>query len=303
LSYSTIGIKFPIATYEAIKNDLPEATAYRTLSCLAHDGFIEIYYIIDSFIATPKQKQWVGNIKTKISRKLSDIDFEGVELDSEATVRALSGKTYNLKSLSDAWRKVKSAKKESDFYGDSFLEEHGTPLKAVENKWTDNQVIKDDFADEVIRVPQLIPLTMGGKEHENLYRTLCIYAKRLYREKLFIYEYLEMAAHIYVRGMSLLPKEARKITYKAWEFISEQIELNPEDFKQKLSAPELKAVKVQSGKRLQKYNDMRRTENIELINEAIASGKHYKSDGITLNKSSLATATGLSRVTINSILP
>ena len=301
MSYSAIGIKFPLATYETIKSHLPEGTVYRRLSYSAHSGFIEIYYVIDSFITTPKQKQWLGDIKVRITKKLSGIGFDLVELEKDTTVIALSGETYNLKSLSDAWRKVKSAKKEIDIFGVPFFEENGTPLKALENKWTDNQVIKDDFADDFIKVPQLVPLTMGGKAHENLYRTLCIYAKRLHYEKLFIFEYMSLAANVYAQDMSLLPKEVLKIAHKAFTFIEEQIKLHPEDFKQKLTQQELQQVKSAHGKRLQKYNQMKRTDNIELVKEAISSGKCLKANG-TINVGKVAIATALNRKTVEKIL-
>ena len=291
MSYSAIGIKFPLATYETIKDLLPPATVMRTLSCMAHSGYIEIYYILDTEIFSQRQRNWVGNIKTRITRKLSYVEFELVELDAEVSLRAGAGNIYTLKSLSDVWRKLKTVKPKVSSVSD----------ETIDKKWTENELIEDEFADEVIRVPQLIPLTMGGKEHENLYRTLCIYAKRLYYEKLFIYEYLEMATHIYVQGMSLLPKEARKITRKAWEFISKQIELHPDEFKQKLTQEELQQVKSAHGKRLQQYNQMRRADNVELVKEAISSGKCLKANG-TINIGKVATTTALNRKTVEKIL-
>ena len=303
MSYSAIGIKFPLATYETIKELLPPATVTRTLSCMAHSGFIELYYILDTEIFSQKQKSWVGNIKTRITRKLSNLEFELVELYVEVTVRAGAGDIYTLKSLSDVWCRLQLVKPRKTITAGIGDTKKSSLLSGLNDKeWTDNELIEDEFSDEVIRVPQLIPLTLSGKEHENLYRTLCIYAKRLYYEKLFIYEYLEMATHIYVQGMSLMPKEARKITYKVWEFISQQIELHPDEFKQKLTQQELQQVKSAHGQRLQKYNQQRRANNIELVIDAVSSGKYYKSDGITLNKSSLSNAIGLNRKTIEKIL-
>jgi len=306
--YSAIGIKFPLATYRAIKKSLPPATVYRTLSHQLHEGFIELYYILDTEIFSQKQKSWVGNIKTRITRKLSNVDFELVEFDADITVRAGAGDIYTLKSLSNVWKKMdhiishhKEVAENELIYDDKSAKK-SIISKLKDEKWTDNELIEDYFTDEIIRVPQLIPLTIGGKEHENLYKTLCIYCKRLYYEKLFIYEYLEIASHIYSSEMKLLPKEKRKITLKAWTFMSEQIELNPEDFRQRLTKEELQQVKAQHGKRLQKYNQQTRASNVKLVQKALSSGRYYKSDGVTINKSSLSNATGLTRATIDKIL-
>ena len=288
MSYSAIGIKFPLATYESIKETLPDATVYRTLTSLSNDGFIEIFYILDSEVFSQAQIKWYANIKTIICRKLIDLNFELVELDKEAHVRALSGVSFTLKSLSNTWKKAK-VKKEN------------IQAKLTDKKWIDNELLEDNLVDDVIVIPQLVPLTYFGKEHENLYQTLCIYAKRLFYEKLFIYEYLELASHIYVKGMDLLPKEARKITLKAWEFISEQIELNPEDFKQKLKPEELKAVKSAHGKRLQQYNQAKRTDNTKIVQDAIDSGKCLKANG-TIHIGQVAKYTNLNRKTVEKIL-
>lgn len=287
MSYSAIGIKFPLATYESIKSILPEATVYRTLSSLTKGSFIEIYYVLDAEIFSDKQKRWFGNIKTVISRKLSVFDFEVVDFDNDISVRALSGEIYTLKSLSDIWKKVsfKTKKKSS-----------------LLDRLKDSELIGDEFTDDIIRIPQLIPFFESGKQHENLYKTLCVYAKRLHYEKLFIYEYLELAANIYAKSLELLPKEVSKITSKAWIFIEEQKELYPEDFKQKLEPEELRAVKLEHGKRLQKYNETKRASNVDLVKDAVNSGMHYKSDGITLNKSSIAKAVGITRVTVSKVL-
>lgn len=297
MSHSAIGVNFPLATYHIIKEDLPEATTYRTLSCSAHSGFIEIYYIIDSFIVTPKQKQWVGNIKTRISRELSGSDFSFVELEKDTTVRALSGETYNLKSLSDSWRKVKLSKKKIDV--SSKGEESDKPTK--EDEWIDNEILDDNFADDFIKIPQLIPLVMFGKAHENLYRTLCIYGKRLHYEKLFIFEYMSLAGNVYAQDMSLLPKEVLKIAHKAFIFIEEQIELHPKDFKQKLTRQELEQVKKAHGARLQKYNQQKRTNNIALVKDAVSSGDCLKANG-SINVGKVATTTALNRKTVEKIL-
>ncbi len=300
MSYSAIGIKFPLATYETIKETLPDATVYRTISYLKHDGFIELYYILDTEIFSPKQKSWLGNIKTRIRRKISFVEF--VELEDK-TVRALSGKIYTLKSLSNIWKKAKIfAKKEETF---SIKEQETKKVSLLDKlkdskEWTDHEILDDEL--DYIKAPQLVPFMYGGKEHENLYKTLCIYAKRLHYEKLFILEYLELASNLYAQDLQLLRKEVRKITLKAWEFISEEIESHPEDFKQKLSPAELSAVKSASGARLQKYNDTKRADNISLVQDAIASGLHYKSDGASLNVSSLTNATKLNRKTVDKIL-
>lgn len=286
--FSAIGIKFPLATYESIKDTLPDATVYRTISHQKSRGFIELYYILDSEIFSPAQLKWFADIKTRIKQKLPFVEI--VEFDKDFSVRALSSKIYTLKSLSDVWRKVRLSKKKSD------VSVKGT----LEDEWSEEGIIIED--DDFIKVPQLIPLTMGAKEHENLYRTLCIYGKRLHYEKLFIFEYMSLASNIYAQDMSLLSKEVLKITRKAFEFIAEQIELHPEDFKQKLTKEELKEARLRNVEKLQKYNDSKRAENIIIVTDAIASGIHYKSDGVTLNKSSLANATKFNRATINAIL-
>jgi hypothetical protein len=291
VSYSAIGIKFPLATYETIKKTLPPATVYRVLTSLTDDSSIEIFYILDNEMFSQAQLRWFANIKTIISRKLIDIIFELVELDKETNVRALSGENYTLRSLSNTWKSAKpySVAPALESTSDS------------RNEWSEHEIIVDKFVDEVIKIPQLIPLTQGGKAHENLYRTLCIYCKRLHYEKLFIFEYLSLASNIYARDMSLLPKEVRKITIKAWEFISEQIELHPEDFKQKLTKQELQQVKQSHGKRLQKYNQQKRTNNKALVKDALSSGNCLKANG-TLNIGAIAKTTKLNRKTVEKIL-
>jgi len=299
VSYSALGIKFPLATYETIKDSLPPATCYRTLSSLNKGISIELYYILDAEIFSAKQKQWMGNIKTRIYNKLPFIEF--VELD-DISVRALSGETYNLKSLSSIWKRYKKIRNECVTNANEPKKSSLLDKLKDSKQWTDNELIDDDLIDDYIKIPQLVPFMQGAKPHENLYKTLCIYCKRLYYEKLFILEYLELAGNIYARDLDLLPKEVRKITLKAWTFISEQIELHPEDFKQRLEPEELKTVRINNAKRLQVSNQSKRASNIALVRDAIASGLHYKADGSTINKSSIAKATKLSRVTVSSVL-
>jgi len=100
----------------------------------------------------------------------------------------------------------------------------------------------------------------------------------------------------------LLSKKVSALTYKAYNFISEEIENNPDKFKQRLSDKELRNARIKNAAKLQARNKKTREKNIKRVRESIATGKHYKSDGKTLNVTSVANATGLSRVTIKKIV-
>ena len=293
MAYTAIGIKFPVATYKSVKSTIPQATVYRILTSFTKGDNVEVYYIVDlgeNKKLSVKQLKWFGDIKIKISRKLNAVKFELVELDTEITASSLSGETYTLKSLSDKWKSTKVTE----------------TLQSLKMNVLSNRALTSELLNATentfIKTPQLIPFCQGGKEHENLYKTLCIYDKRLYYEKLFMFEYLQLASNIYARDLQLLPKEVHKITVKAHKFIAEQIELHPEDFRQRLEPEELAVVKTAHGQRLQQYNDTKRADNIALVSDAIESGYCYKSDGATVNGSAVAKRSGLSRVTVSKIL-
>ena len=137
-----------------------------------------------------------------------------------------------------------------------------------------------------------------------MYTVLCQYAKRLHYERLLQFEYLYRASKIYNKNNKekIPPKKLLQLTHKAFDFITQQIQEKPNEFTQKLNARELRKARIKNALKLQARNKKIRQQNIAIIQLAIKSGKHFMSDGRTLNVTSLSTATNISRVTITKIL-
>ena len=248
---------------------------------------IEIYtrecvYWLDSFVYTEKQLAWFGDIKTKIFRLLPEVEI--VAYDSELKYITDSGEIFSLKSLQQSWsRKIVSKKK-------SILKILKEPDAIVD--------------EELIDLPSLVPLLSGKYEYQ-LYQALCRYGSRLHYEKLLQFEYLYRAAKIYNKNSEekVLPKKLLKLTHKAFDYISQQTQDNPDGFKQKLEKEELRRLRIKHGATvLQKSNKRKRDTNTIKVEEAIATNKYYKADGITVNVTAIANATGLSRPTVTAIL-
>ena len=266
----------------------PEPTFYRNLTKRdLTTGKITVYtreciYWLDSYVYTPKQLVWLADIKTKILRRLPDAEF--VEYQVEAKYITASGKIFSLKSLQKTWMRSIVPKKESIL---KTLKEPDTKLD-----------------DEHITLPSLIPLLSGKYEYQ-LYQALCRYGSRLHYEKLLQFEYLYRAAKIYNKNSEekVLPKKLLKVTHKAFGYISQQTKDNPDGFKQKLEKEELRRLRIKHGATvLQKSNKRKRDTNTIKVEEAIATNKYYKADGITVNVTAIANATGLSRPTVTAIL-
>ena len=248
----------------------------------------ECIYWLDSNVYTPKQLVWFADIKTKIQKRLPEVTF--VECEPEARYITDTGATFSLKSLQSAWKRKITPKKESILQKVS---------KSIE-------IVKDDDAivdEELIDLPSLVPL-LSGKYEQQLYTALCRYASKLYYEKKLQFEYLYRAAKIYNKHSEekVLEKKLLKLTHKAFNYISEEIKNNPENFKQKLEPKQLRNARVRNALKLQARNKQTRKDNTAKVKEAIESGRHYKSDAVTLNVSSLAVATKLSRMTVKRTL-
>lgn len=112
------------------------------------------------------------------------------------------------------------------------------------------------------------------------------------------------ATIIYNKGSEekLLPKKLLKLTHKAFDYISDEVQKNPDNFKQKLEPKELRKARIKNALKLQARNKKTRENNISKVKEAIATNKYYKADGKTLNISAIAISTGLSRITVSNIL-
>jgi len=263
-----IRIPIGIASY-------PTPTFYRELTKRnITTGNIEVYtreciYWLDSVVYTDKQLTWLGDIKTKIQRVLPEAEI--VEYQADAKYIVSSGKVLSLKSLQQIWARKITPKKRKRL--------------------------------QSIKLPSLVPLSSGKYEYQ-LYKALCRYGTRLHYERLLQFEYLFRAAKLYNQHSEekLLPKKLLKLTHKAFDYIAKEIEKNPDGFKQKLEEKELREVRIKNALKLQAGNKQTRKENITKVKTAIASGLHYKSDGVTLNVTSLAINTSLTRVTINRIL-
>ena len=248
---------------------------------------IEIYtrecvYWLDSFVYTEKQLAWFGDIKTKIFRLLPAAEI--VSYDSDLKYTTDSGIVFNLQSLQQTWTRKIVPKKNSI-------------LKILKEP--------DAIADEeLISLPSLVPLLSGKYEYQ-LYKAFCRYGSKLHYEKLLQFEYLYRAAKIYNKNSEekLLPKKLLKLAHKAFDYINEQVKDNPDSFKQKLEAKELRRRRIKHATTvLQKANKQRRDTNITKVKEAIGTDRFYKADGTTLNVSALANSLNLSRPTITAIL-
>ena len=278
-----LAIRIPICI-----TSYPAPTFYRELTKRDFTtGKIKVYtkeciYWLDSFVYSDKQLSWLGDIKIKVRRMLPEAEI--VEYQSEATYHTDSGIIFSLQSLQKAWiRKIVPKKKST--------------LKILKEPDT----IVDE---ELITLPALVPLSSGKYEYQ-LHKALCRYGSRLYYEKLLQFEYLYRAAKIYNKNSEekLLPKKLLKLTHKAFDYISQQTQNNPDAFKQKLDKEELRRHRVKHGATvLQKSNKKRRDANTIKVEEAIATGRYYKADGTTLNVSALSNATNLSRPTTTAIL-
>ena len=280
-----LSLRIPISI-----TNYPAPTFYRNLTKRdTTTGEINIYtreciYWLDSNIYSDKQLIWLGDIKTKILR--CSPEFEIVEYQGEASYFTASGIIYSLKSLQKSWtRKITPKKK-------SILDKLNEP-KAIANE------------EEAIKLPQLIPLVSSGKIEYRLYKALCQYATKLHYEKLLQFEYLYRASKIYNKNSEekILPKKLLALSQKAFDYISQEIEDNPDNFKQKLEAKELRRRRIKHAATvLQKANKKKRDTNVTKVKEAIATDRYYKADGTTLNVSALANSLSLSRPTITAIL-
>jgi hypothetical protein len=279
-----LAIRVPIGT-----SKYPEPTFYRVLTKLI-DGkiipyTIENIYWLDSNIYSEKQLIWLADIKTKILRLVPEAEV--VEYSSEASYKTASGEIFTLLSLQKTWTRKITTKKRS-----------------ILSRLKDSDTIVEE-PEDISLMPSLIPMAVIGKHEANLYRVLCQYATRLHYEKMFQFEYLYVASKIYNKNSEdrLHPKKLLKLTQKAFDFISEEIKDNPENFKQKLTPRELRRHRIKHGATvLQKSNKRKRDANTAKVQEAIATDRYYKADGTTLNVSALANSLSLSRPTITAIL-
>ena len=266
----------------------PMPTFYRELTKRnLHNGKIEVYtreciYWLDSIVYSDKQLSWLGDIKTKIIRLFPEAEI--VAYQSEANYHTASGQIFNLKSLQQSWtRKIVPKKK-------SIL----------------NKIAKEDDAivdEEMIQLPALPPLTPTGKIEYKMYKALCQYATRLHYEKLLQFEYMHRACKIYNKNSEekILPKKLLKLTHKAFDFISEEIVNNPDNFKQKLNPKELRNARIKNATKLQANNKKIRENNVSKVKEAIATDQCYKLNG-DINSNAIVRYTSLNRQTVNTIL-
>ena len=200
-------------------------------------------------------------------------------------------------------------KTKPDNYGRvPYYEVYKVLKKSILDKLNESkQLVKEADAivdEELIDLPSLVPLLSGKYEYQ-LYQALCRYGSRLHYEKLLQFEYLYRAAKIYNKNSEekVLPKKLLKLTHKAFDYISQQTQDNPDGFKQKLEKEELRRLRIKHGATvLQKSNKRKRDTNTIKVEEAIATNKYYKADGITVNVTAIANATGLSRPTVTAIL-
>lgn len=268
-----VEVKLPLHIHQTTK--YPEPTFYREITALK-DGKVQVVYIesiywFEEDIFSQKQLKWLGDCKVKIKETIPEATIS--TSTPETNLITASGKTFNLKNFSNVWSKIKQRK------------------------------LKKQKEENPIVLPKLIPLCNNGKPEYNLYTTLCRYAKRLHYEKLLEYEYLYQAATTYNKNIDekLLPKKVSALAHKAYEYISQEIEKNPDKFKQRLSDKKLRNARIKNAAKLQARNKKTREQNIIKVKEAIATGKYHKVDGVSVNKSALSKATRLSRKTINNI--
>lgn len=279
-----------LAIRVSVNTKIPTPNFYRNITHInLATGNIEVYakeyfYWLDNFIFSSKQLKWLGDIKSKILRLIPEAMF--VDYSTDSRYIDLSNKIFTLKTLQQVWTRKLTDRK----------------FKLIA-KTSGADSLED--TEDISLMPSLIPMATSGKTEANLYKVLTQYATRLHYEKLFQFEYLSVASKIYNENIEekILPRKLLKLTHKAFDFITEEIKSNPHYFKQKLDPKELRRVRINHGLTvLQKSNKRKRNDNTEKVKAAIATSRHYKANGTTLNISSLAKATSLSRQTVTTIL-
>lgn len=268
--------------------EYPEPSFYREITALK-DGkiqpaYIESVYWFEHNTYSQKQLLWLADTKTKIQKQLPSAEF--TEYHPKTNYRTASGETFDLKSLSKFWSKVRIRKAKKN---------------SLLDKLKDSET---EIDDEPIQIPSLVPITMDGKLEYRMYKALTKYATKLHYNKVLQFEYLCRASKIYNKNSEdkMLPKQLLKLTHKAFDFITEEINNHPDNFKQKLEPKELRNARIKNAVKLQANNKKIRFDNTVKVKEAIESGRHYKADGTTINVSSIANACDLTRVTASRIL-
>jgi len=272
-----LAIKVPL------NSKVPKPNFYRNITHLNSNTKVEIYakecfYWLDNFAYSDKQLIWLGDIKTKIQKLIPDTTF--IEYNTDSRYVELHDNYFTLKSLQKVWSR-----------------------KITDNKKKIITKISSGNNEERVTLPSLMPM-IGGKTEASIYRVLTQYATRLHYEKMFQFEYLYSASKLYNKNLDdkILPKKLLTITRKAFNFISDEIENNPENFKQRLDPKELRHIRIKHGATvLQSANIKRRVHNTKLIKEAIATDRCYKADGESLNVSAIVTLTKLNRKTVTAI--
>jgi hypothetical protein len=279
-------VKMPLDIHNS--TEYPEPSFYREITALK-DGkiqpaYIESVYWFNHDIYSQKQLLWLADTKTKIQKLIPDARF--TEYNDETDYLTASGETFDLKRFSKVWSKIKNRK------------------LILLDKIKDCKTATDDFYSEPIIIPSLIPIELSGKIEYRMYKVLTQYASKLYYSRLLQFEYLYRASRIYNKNSEdkMLPKQLLKLTHKAFDFITEEINNHPDNFKQKLEPKELRNARIKNAVKLQANNKKIRFDNTVKLKEAIESGKHYKADGTTINVSSIANACALTRVTASRIL-
>ncbi len=280
-----LAIKVPIDTKVPKPNFYRSITKLNGLSNKTEIFAREYFYWLDNFVSSQKQIQWLADIKTNVLRLIPEASF--VEYSRESNYIDVSDKYFNLKSLQQAFtRKITNNK------------------KSILSRLKDGGSLVEE-PEDISLMPSLIPMAIGGKTEANMYKVLTQYATRLHYEKIFNFEYLYVASKIYNKNSEekILPKKLLQISHKAFNFIDDEIKNNPDNFKQKLEPKELRRVRINHGLTvLQKSNKRKRDASTATVTAAIATGKYYKSDGVTLNAKAVSTATGISYKTVRTIL-
>jgi hypothetical protein len=263
-----LNVKIPTASLRKV--DILEPTALRTLSSSNHlEGVSILTYWFDRPILSAKQLRWLGDIKSTIKSVFPEAD---IDVDCPEVLTEQSGVVYSLKELSVYWNKSHELL-------------HGTIAMPQ-------------------CMPPITPMVLSGKPAWNLSQSLYRYGIRLhYYDKLCI-EYMKVASSRYNKFMpngKVSLKIQEKTVYSVMTALKEKIDINPHDFKQKLSDEEYRLEKQKQAVHLQAYNRIIREENQAKVKTALESPLAYKKNG-AINANSVAFLSELNIRTVRAIL-
>jgi len=262
-----------------IQENTPEPTFIRTITSTLQGKFIELVYWFDSYIVSPKQIKWIGDIKSKIKILIPSVQF--TLYNKEFNYITVSGESYGLKQFSNLW--------------------------SVASKEFDNIVIP---RLKLPPLPYIDTMIQGDIEKlicRELYRPMIIHSKQLYYYHCFNYETVMSGINeaLSILGLQLSNKPKTKLCESVFRAFKAELLSNPHKYKQKLSGIDKEVEIRDRTKRLQQSRIISGNLSIETnkkkILEAIKNPLTIKPNG-SYNVTAIAKLTGLTRVTITKLI-